>query len=173
MATSANVTETHVAVLPSPGMGHLIPLLEFAKHLVTHHGVQVSFLVVTTEFSTAQRRHLDTASLPHELHVIYLPPADVSSVITPDMNILTRISLLCQESVKPLGSILEEIGIPKALIIDNFMSNAFDICKDLNIPVYTFYTSPTKSLALGLYLPKLDKEVDCEFVDRSKGLDNN
>lgn len=169
MAIPTNAIKPHVAFLPSPGMGHLIPLLELAKHLVTHHSVHVSFLVVTTESSTAQRRHLDSASLPNELHVINLPPADVSSVITPDMNILTRISLLCRESVKPLGSIFEKINIPKALIIDNFMSDAFDICKELNIPVYTFYTCPTKSLALGLYLPKLDKGVDCEFVDLPGG----
>lgn len=49
------------------------------------------------------------------------------------------------------------------------MGDAFDICKNFNVPVYTFYTSATKSLALALYLRKLDKEVDCEFVDVAEG----
>ncbi|XP_074357800.1 UDP-glycosyltransferase 72B1-like [Apium graveolens] len=169
MGDASNTTKPHVAALASPGMGHLIPLLEFAKHLVTNHGVHVSFLVVTTQSSAAQRRHLDSTALPNDLHVVNLPQADVSSVITPDMPLLTRLSLLCRESVKPLGSIFEQISFPRALIIDNFMSDALDICEELKVPVYTFYTSPPKVLALGLYLPKLDKEVECEFVDLPNG----
>lgn len=51
MADARDATKPHVAALASPGMGHLIPILEFVKH-----GVHVSFLVVTTESSAAQRR---------------------------------------------------------------------------------------------------------------------
>lgn len=81
------------------------------------------------------------------------------------MNIVTRLTYICQESLKPLRATLIELNLPKALIIDIFATDAFLICKELGIPVYSFFTCPTKLLALSLYLPKLDKDVECEYGD--------
>ncbi|KAJ1429516.1 putative hydroquinone glucosyltransferase-like [Sesbania bispinosa] len=36
-----------VAMLPSPGMGHLIPMIEFAKRLVRHNDLTVTFVIPT------------------------------------------------------------------------------------------------------------------------------
>ncbi|GKU87968.1 hypothetical protein SLEP1_g2290 [Rubroshorea leprosula] len=41
----AEMKKTHVAVLPSPGMGHLIPLVEFSKRLVSLHNISITFNV--------------------------------------------------------------------------------------------------------------------------------
>ncbi|XP_059623734.1 anthocyanidin 3-O-glucosyltransferase 5-like [Cornus florida] len=155
----------HVAVLPSPGMGHIIPLLEFSKRLVIHHGSHVSFLVITTEASAAQNQLLRSPTLPPDLHVIDLPPADVSHLITEDTLVLTYLCLIVRESLKPLRSILTQLDRPKALIIDPFTTEAFDVCRDLSIPAYSFFTASTYLLAFSLYLPKLDREVEGEFVD--------
>ncbi|RVW73941.1 UDP-glycosyltransferase 72E1 [Vitis vinifera] len=46
-------TKPHAALLASPGMGHLIPVLELGKRLITHHGFQVTVFVVATEVSPA------------------------------------------------------------------------------------------------------------------------
>lgn len=34
-----------VAMLPSPGMGHLIPMIEFTKRVVCYHNLAVSFMI--------------------------------------------------------------------------------------------------------------------------------
>ncbi|XP_074357799.1 hydroquinone glucosyltransferase-like [Apium graveolens] len=164
---SANqVPKPHIAFLPSPGVGHLIPLLEFAKHLVIHHKVYVSFLVINNDESPAMQHQLiHSSNLPTDLHVIALPHTDVSSCVNDNMNILTRLTYICQESFKQLRATLVELSLPKALIIDIFATDAFLICEELEIPVYSFFTSPTMLLALSLYLPKLDEEVECEYVD--------
>ncbi|KAK1385522.1 Glycosyltransferase [Heracleum sosnowskyi] len=165
MATAQEVTKPHIAVLSTPGIGNLVPLLEFAKHLVIHHNVHVSFLVINTEAPTMQHRLLNSATLPTHLQVVNLPPVDVTSFVNDNMDVLTRVSYICQESLKPLRATLIELNLPKALIIDIFTTDAFLICKELGIPVYSFFTSPTKFLALSLCLPKLDKEIECEYVD--------
>ncbi|KAL8087740.1 hypothetical protein AgCh_037774 [Apium graveolens] len=165
MVSGQEVTKPHFAFLPSPGLGHLIPLLEFAKHLVIHHNVHVSFLVINTEASAVQHQLLDPSTLPSDLRIINLPPADVSSRVNDSMKVITRLTYICQESFKHLRATLIELNLPKALIIDIFATDAFFICKELGIPVYSFFTSPTKLLALSFYLPKLDKEVECEYVD--------
>lgn len=155
----------HVAVFSSPGMGHIIPLLEFSKRLVTHNCFHVSFLVITTGASTAQTQVLQSSTLPPDLHIVNLPPADMSQIITEDMGILTRLCLIAQESIRGLGSILRELGRVNALVIDLFSTEAFDVCEELDVPVYSFCTPSASFLAFSLYLPTMDREVEGEFVE--------
>ncbi|KAK7838128.1 anthocyanidin 3-O-glucosyltransferase 5 [Quercus suber] len=157
--------KAHVAVLPSPGMGHIIPFLELAKQLVVRHGIHVSLLNITTEASAAQNQLLHSPTLPPNLKVIDLPPVDISALVTEDAGIVTRLCINVQESLKPLKSVLIELGKPQALIIDLFCTQAFEICNELSIPTYTLFTCSTAFLAFSLYLPTLDREVECEYVD--------
>jgi hydroquinone glucosyltransferase len=165
VVAESETMKPHVAVLPSPGMGHVIPLLELAKCLVIHHDIHVSFLNITTEASAAQNQLLHSPTLPQGLHVIDLPPADISSLVNEETLVLTRLCINVEESLKPLKSVLMELGKLQALVIDLFCTQAFEICNDLSIPTYTFFTPSTAFLAFSLYLPTLDREVECEFVD--------
>ncbi|GMJ05707.1 UDP-GLUCOSE-DEPENDENT GLUCOSYLTRANSFERASE 72 B1 [Hibiscus trionum] len=162
------VAKPHVAVLPNMGLGHLIPHLELAKRLVVHHGFHVSFLVITTnEPSAAQDRLLCSPHLPPDLHIVRLPPVDVDKIIldNDDVLVLTRLCLITSESFRSLKSVLIDIGKPKALVTDLFATQAFDVCKELSIPAYLYSTTSAAFNAFMLYLPKLDSEVKCEFID--------
>ncbi|WRX15074.1 UDP-glucuronosyl/UDP-glucosyltransferase - like 10 [Theobroma cacao] len=159
----------HVAVLPSVGMGHLIPLLELAKRLVVEHGMRVSLLVITTNApSAAQEQLLCSPDLPPDLHIVKLPPVDVDKVISSDMDnvlVLTRLCLITEEGLRSLKSVLVSLGKPRALVTDLFTTQAFDVCNELSIPAYLFSTTSVAFSAFALYLPKLDSDVECEFID--------
>ncbi|KAM3758411.1 hypothetical protein ACB098_01G042000 [Castanea mollissima] len=161
----AETNKPHVAVLSSPGMGHIITLLELAKRLVIDHGIHVSFLNIATEASTAQIQLLHSPTLPLGLDVIDIPAVDISALVSDDTPIVARLSINVEESLKPLKFILIELGKPQALFIDLFCTQAFDVCKELSIPTFTFCTPSTSFLAFCLYLPTLDREVECEFID--------
>ncbi|KAG9135530.1 hypothetical protein Leryth_022267 [Lithospermum erythrorhizon] len=163
-----SMEKPHVAFLSSPGMGHITPLFELAKRLVLHHGFQVSFLVITTEASAAQTEFFvsSTNDFPPDLHIINIPPVDMSPILTPDMFVLTTLCVIVQESLKPLKNIILELpNRPKALVIDIFCTQAIDVCRDLDIGVYSFFTASTLLLAFSLYLPTLDREMEGEYVD--------
>ncbi|KAF2299902.1 hypothetical protein GH714_005901 [Hevea brasiliensis] len=161
----AETTKPHVALLPSPGLGHIIPLFELAKRLVIHHDFHVSFLVITTnEASAAQEQLLRSPTLPSGLDIVELPPVDVCHYHD-DTLVLTRICVIVEESLKSLKSVLIELGNPKALVIDLFCTQAFEVCGELSIPVYSFCTASTALLTLSLYLPTLDREVDEQRIN--------
>ncbi|XP_062099092.1 anthocyanidin 3-O-glucosyltransferase 5-like [Humulus lupulus] len=162
---AAPLHRPHVAVLSSPGMGHIIPLLELAKRLAADHGCHVSFLNITAEASAAQTKLLSSPDFPPNLHVIDLPDVDVSTLVSSDSLIVTRLSVIVQESLRCLKSVLLDLGKPDVVVIDLFCTQAFEVCEELSIPVYSFYTAPAALFSLSLYLLTLDKEVDCEFVD--------
>ncbi|XP_059279175.1 anthocyanidin 3-O-glucosyltransferase 5-like [Lycium ferocissimum] len=165
MAIAEEIKKPHVAFLPSPGMGHITPLFEFAKRLVINHNFHVSFFVITTNASTAQNELFRPDNLPSDFHVIEIPPVEnMSSFFTDDMRVLTQLAIIVRESLKHLPSLLMTHR-PKALIIDLFCTDAFEICEKLEIPVYSFFTASTILMMFSLYLPTLDREVEGEFVD--------
>jgi hydroquinone glucosyltransferase len=172
IVSEIEATKPHVAVVSVPLMGHIIPLLEFSKRLVVEHDFHVSFLVITTttEASAAQDQLLQSPTFPPGLDVVYLPPIDVFSVTTDDMLVLTRLCVMVEESLKSLKSVLKELGELRAVVIDKFFTQAFDVCCELSIPAYLFYTSAIVMLTFSLSLPTLDCEVEGEFVDLAEPL---
>lgn len=158
----------HVAVLPKLGLGHLIPQLEFAKHLVVHHGIQVSLLLITTnEPSPAQDQLLSSPHLPPDLHIVPLPPVEVDKMIIndDDVLVLTRLCVITDHSLRSLKSVLIALGKLHALVTDIFSTQAFDVCKEFSIPAYVYVATSAAFFAFMLYLPKLDSDVNCEFID--------
>nr|XP_017256666.1 PREDICTED: anthocyanidin 3-O-glucosyltransferase 5-like [Daucus carota subsp. sativus] len=158
MTFAEQVAKRHIALLPSPGIGHLIPLLEFAKHLVVNQNVHVSFLVISSgEVSAIQDQLLHDSTLPPDLHVIHLPQVNISPSLDENTSLITQLSRICQESLKHLSKTLE-LNLPKALVIDMFTTDAIPVCKDLGVPVYSFFTCSTKALAWAFYVSRFKKE---------------
>lgn len=60
---------------------------------------------------------------------------------------------------------LNDLNKPKAVIVDLSTTNAFEMCEELSIPVYSFFTTSANVLAFCLYLLILDEEVEGGFVD--------
>lgn len=156
----------HVAILPTPGMGHLIPLGEFAKRIVAHHNFTVSFIVPTDgPLPSAQKAFLE--SLPEAISYVLLPPVNFDD-LGEDAKIETRISL---SVVRSLPSLKEEfkslVSRTKlvALVVDLFGTDAFDVAKEFDVSPYIFFPASSICLSFFLYLPKLDQAVTCEYRD--------
>ncbi|XP_047325469.1 UDP-glycosyltransferase 72B1-like [Impatiens glandulifera] len=173
MVAAESSNKPHIVILSSPGLGHIIPLFQLAKRLVIHHGCHVSFLAITTHSCAAQHRLLHSPDLPSDLQIINLPSADVSSFITADMPVLHQLYIIVHESLKPLRSIL--LGLmnrrprPRALIIDIFTTLAFDVCVQIHIPVYLFFTPSLTLFTCSLFLPNLNRPEN-NMLDQVRNL---
>ncbi|GLT45860.1 hypothetical protein SLA2020_196610 [Shorea laevis] len=160
----------HVVVLPSLGLGHLIPLLELSKRLVLHHDLQISFLIITTttdnsSSSAANGQLLQPSILPPDLHLVHLPPVDVDKVTNSEMQLLTRVCTITEEGLRSLKSVLIDMGTPKALIVDLFCTQAFEVCRELSIPAYSFITTSVSFFAFSLFFMELDRTVEGDLAD--------
>ncbi|KAH7658195.1 hydroquinone glucosyltransferase protein [Dioscorea alata] len=155
----------HIAILPTPGMGHLIPIAELAKLLVSHHGFSVTFITFAESASNAQQAFLD--ALPSTITSIQLPPVSLSDLPS-GTAIETLISLASLRSLPALRSILLDLQKSTnlvAFIADLFGADTFDVAKELQIPPYMFFPSNLLLLSLLLHLPDLDTKMTCEFKD--------
>ena len=93
VAAESQPTKPHVAILSSPGMGHVTPLFELAKLLVTHHGFHITFLNITTEASSAQNQLLHSPNLPPHFQVIDLPRVDISNLVNDQTPVVTHLCI--------------------------------------------------------------------------------
>ncbi|KAJ0582176.1 putative hydroquinone glucosyltransferase [Helianthus annuus] len=156
----------HIAIVPSPGMGHLIPLVEFAKRLKNHHNISATFIIPNDgPLSISQKAFLD--SLPMGLNHIILPPVNFDD-LPQDTQMETRISLMVTRSLDSLREAFKSLVAEHnmvALFIDLFGTDAFDVAIEFGVSPYVFFPSTAMALSLFLYLPKLDQMTSCEYRD--------
>ncbi|GJY65365.1 hypothetical protein Tco_0467603 [Tanacetum coccineum] len=82
----------HIALVPSPGMGHLIPIVEFAKRLVTKNNLSVTFIIPNDgPLAKSQLAFLD--SFPNAINYLLLPTVDFQD-LPEDVKIETQICLM-------------------------------------------------------------------------------
>ncbi|KAL8235850.1 hypothetical protein R6Q59_016931 [Mikania micrantha] len=158
--------EFHVAIVPSPGIGHLIPLVEFAKRLKNDHNISATFIIPNDgPLSISQNAFLD--SLPNGLAYLLLPPVNFDD-LPPNTRIETRINLTVTRSLDSLREVFKSLVAETkmvALFTDMFGTDVFDVAIESGVPPYLFFPSSAMSLSFSFYLPTLDQMVSCEYRD--------
>lgn len=157
---------THIAMVPSPGMGHLIPLLEFSKELVLKHGFSVTFIITATNSVQSETLKSAFQLLPQGINHVLLAPVSFDD-LSPDTRIQTKLSLSITRSLPfirdTIRSIIAANGGLAALITDHFGTDAFDVAKEFKVPPYLFFTSSALQLSFLFDLPKLDQDFPGEY----------
>ena len=168
---NGNGPRPHVAMLVTPGMGHLIPLAELAKRLARRHGATATLLTFASTASAMQRAFL--ASLPPAVTSLALPPVDLSD-LPRGAAIETLMSEECARSVPALTDILRDLRRRTrlvAFVADLFGADSFDAARAAGVARrYIFFPSNLHVLTLLLHLPELDASVPGEFRDLAEPL---
>ncbi|KAM6555074.1 hypothetical protein CsatB_015836 [Cannabis sativa] len=152
---------THIAIMPTPGISHLIPSIEFAKRLALHPNFHITcFLLTTMEEHNSplpppKKAILD--SLPNSIHTVFLSPVNFDD-LSEDSVSEFKLTLTITRSLSSLKKELESHSF-SAFIADPFGFEALELAKGLKIPSFVFFFTNAMALALFLYLPKLDSEL--------------
>ncbi|GKV31751.1 hypothetical protein SLEP1_g40419 [Rubroshorea leprosula] len=153
-----------VAMVPTPGMGHLIPLVELAKRLVYHHKFAVTFFVPSDGSSMKLQKQL-LQSLPNSISTIFLPPVSFDD-LPEDVKVETRIALSLTRSIPTLRDsfkVLTESTRVVAMVVDFFGMDAFAVAREFGIEPYIFFAGTAMVLSLIFHIPKLDEMFADEY----------
>lgn len=158
-------SKPHVVLLSSPGLGHLIPVLELGKRIVTLCNFDVTIFMVGSDTSAAEPQVLRSAMTPKLCEIIQLPPPNISCLIDPEATVCTRLFVLMREIRPAFRAAVSALKFrPAAIIVDLFGTESLEVAKELGIAKYVYIASNAWFLALTIYVPILDKEVEGEFV---------
>ncbi|XP_058221680.1 hydroquinone glucosyltransferase-like [Rhododendron vialii] len=154
----------HVALLPSPGMGHLIPLVEFAKQLFHHHHIS-STLIIPTSGPPPQTQISVLKSLPENINHIFLPHVHLPENLPTVLSQIVATMSLSIPSLRDTLKLLSSTNRLVALVVDLFGLDAFDVAKEIGVAPYLFSISTAMSFLFWFHMPKLDKMFTCEYRD--------
>jgi hypothetical protein len=163
----------NVLLLPEPGSGHLMSLIEAGKRLLGHGAGRddnlgreftVTVLVVqppTPESASEVGAHVRRVAASgigvrfHHLPAVD-PPADCAGNVQ-------EFKSRYMELYKPhVAAAARELGAA-ALVVDFFATTVLDVARELAVPTYVYFTSTAALLALMLRLPGLDETVAVDF----------
>jgi hydroquinone glucosyltransferase len=154
----------HLAMLATPGMGHLIPLAELAKRVAARHGATATLFTLASTASATQRAFL--ATLPPSVSHRTLLPVDLSDLNTGSTLIETLMAEECSRSLPSLRDILAELKRTTrlvAFVTDLFGIDAFDAAVGMRRLI--FFPGSLHAVPLMLHLPEIVVSVPGEFWD--------
>jgi coniferyl-alcohol glucosyltransferase len=169
--STMDISKPHAALLSSPGMGHLIPVVELGKRLVTHHNFTLTILAVTSPMSPAESHVIQSSMSPKLFDIVQLPPVDISGLVDANSPIVTQLSVMMREARPAIRSAISALKPrPTVLIVDLFGTESFPIADELDMLKYVYFPTNAWFLALTIYVPFLDKEVEGEYVHQVESL---
>ncbi|XP_004233715.1 anthocyanidin 3-O-glucosyltransferase 5 [Solanum lycopersicum] len=161
----------HIGVLSSPGLGHIIPVLNLGNRLATVHNVSVTVFVITSGSSLAETEILKSAHKSKMIDVVEIPAVDISKLIDSNTKTVTQLCMLVRETLCVVKSVIFAMKhLLDALIVDIFTTEALSIAKEFDLPNYVYIPTNAWFTALTVYCPVLDKEIEGQYVDHKEPL---
>ncbi|KAF5731204.1 putative UDP-glucosyl transferase 88A1 [Tripterygium wilfordii] len=160
-----------IVLYPSPGIGHLISMVELGKLILSHYpSFTIKILLINVPFntgSTADYIASVSAAVPsiafRQLPTISLPrdPASYTSIGVMASELLRFNTPHVHDELLSISQICNV----NALIIDLFCAPVLGIAAKLGIPAYHFFTSGASCLALFFQLPVIHQNTIKSFKD--------
>ncbi|KAG5621145.1 hypothetical protein H5410_006363 [Solanum commersonii] len=97
-------TQLHVAIVSSPGIGHLIPVLVLGNRLATHHNIKITILTITTNSSSPEIEFLKKFNKKKTIQIIPVPSVDISHLIDSNTKLFTQLRILVREALREFRS---------------------------------------------------------------------
>jgi 2-hydroxyflavanone C-glucosyltransferase len=158
MPTSGDSTAArpHVVLLPSAGMGHLVPFGRLAVALSSSsHGCDVSMATVLPTVSAAESRHLEALFAAHPAVRrldLRLAPFDESQFPGADPFFL-RFEAMRRSAPVTLGPLLADASA-SALVTDIALSSVvIPVARERHVPCHVLFTASAAMLSLCAYFP--------------------
>ncbi|KAG6527096.1 UDP-glycosyltransferase 88F3-like [Zingiber officinale] len=153
----AGIKKEMVVLYPSPGMGHLVSMVELGR-LFLQRGLAVTIVTVDPPYNTGSTASFiarASAANPgiafHRLPAVELP-ANPSS----HHHEALAFDLIRRSNPNLLAFLRSLSPAPSALVLDFFCLFALDAAAPLHLPCFLFFTSGSAVLSVFLHLPSLD-----------------
>ncbi|XP_027336070.1 hydroquinone glucosyltransferase-like [Abrus precatorius] len=158
---------THIAIVPSPGFSHLVPIVEFSKRLVQHHPNFHVTCIIPSLGSPPDSSKAYVKTLPSNIDFIFLPPINKDQLpqgAYPGVLIQLTITFSLPSIHEVLKSLSSKAPLT-ALMVDVFAFQALDFAKEFNALSYIYFPGAAMVLSLFSQMPKLDEQISGEYKD--------
>ncbi|KAL3753176.1 hypothetical protein ACJRO7_000559 [Eucalyptus globulus] len=166
--------KSELVFIPSPGLGHLVSMVETAKLLVDRDDrLSLTVLIMKFPFDSEIDSYIEslTASVAARIRFVLLPRQSHSPT-TSGMAFLHHFVESHKANVREAVAELSVRGSPRlaGLVLDMICTSMIDVAVEFGIPSYMFFTSGAAILGVMLHLQSLRDEQHMDPT-RLKGSD--
>ncbi|XP_074592503.1 UDP-glycosyltransferase 88F3-like [Curcuma longa] len=157
MATTENGEKEMVVLYPSPGMGHLVSMVELGR-LFLQRGLAVTIVTVDPPYNTGSTAAFIARASAANPGIAFhrLPPVDLPPNPSSHHPEALAFDLLRRSNSNLLAFLRSLSPAPRALVLDMFCLFALDVAVPLHIPCFLFFISGAAVLNVFLHFPSLD-----------------
>ncbi|XP_043715606.1 UDP-glycosyltransferase 88A1-like isoform X2 [Telopea speciosissima] len=165
-----------IVLYPSPGIGHLVSMVELGRVILKHYpSFSISILITPPPYNTGSTTpyitHVSSTTPSITFHNLPSVPISPDSISSPHHEaLLIDVILRNNQNVHQTLLTISHTSNIRALIIDMFCSAALDVGASLDIPTYYFFTSGAACLAFFLYSPTIHGNTTKSFKDLNSPL---
>ncbi|KAF7147069.1 hypothetical protein RHSIM_Rhsim03G0193500 [Rhododendron simsii] len=169
--------EDPIILYPSPGMGHLVPMVELGKLILTHNpSFSIIILITTAPFDTGSTSSYikRVAAATPSVHFHHLPTISPPSTTSSDnfVALVFELPRLYNSNLHyALQTMISQKSKPKASIIDMFCNSSFEVFTSLDIPTYYFCAFGASNLSALLSLPNTHQILLEKNKDPNKSIE--
>ncbi|GAB4844573.1 hypothetical protein Ancab_037971 [Ancistrocladus abbreviatus] len=153
---------------------HLIPIVEFAKLLVSRHHFSVTFIILSAGSQPTKAQEALLQSLPENIDYILLCPGSSNDPVLENVGPEAKISLTITSSlplIHDLFATLTETTRLAAIVTDRFgFYGTVDVAKEFDVPLYLYFKTAAMNLAVTFHFTRLDEEVKYPVMDRASDI---
>uniref|UniRef100_A0A1J3D3H9 Glycosyltransferase n=1 Tax=Noccaea caerulescens TaxID=107243 RepID=A0A1J3D3H9_NOCCA len=160
--------QPHALLVASPGLGHLIPMLELGNRLSSVLNVKVTVFAVTTGSSSpTETEAIHAAAARGTCEITVLPPVDIDHLVEPDATVVTKIYVKMRAMKPAFQDAVKSMNRkPTVMVVDFFGTGLMSAADEAGVTAkYVYVPSHAWFLAVIVYLPVWDKVVEGEYVD--------
>lgn len=160
--------QPHALLVASPGLGHIIPVLELGNRISSVLNVHITILAVTSGSSSPiETEAIRAAAARGTCEITELPSVDVDHLVEPDATVVTKIVAKMRAMKPAVREALKSMNRkPSVMIVDFFGTGLMSVADDVGMTAkYVYIPSHAWFLAVLVYLPVLDKIVKGEYVE--------
>lgn len=168
--------QLQLVFISTPGIGNLVPTVEFAQQLLNHHP---QFSATILLINMPQRPIVNTYSqsisaTATDIRFIHLPTVDPPSHDQFHSSLGYLSLLIHNHKPQVKNAIADLIGTQSAsesparfaaLFVDMFCTPMIDVANELGVPCYLFFQSPAAFFGFMIDVPDLDPQLFTGFSD--------
>ncbi|KAL7259371.1 hypothetical protein ACSBR1_005296 [Camellia fascicularis] len=169
-------SKTEIVFIPTPAMGHIVSMVDFAKRLHDQHRhFSITILLIKPLFDPSYNLYVESlAASDTQFRYIHLPPPPPPP--PSEHQVLTSLDKFFYDFLESYKSQVRDAIVDHVLssspatarlaglVVDCICTTMIDVADEFAAPTYIFFTSSAAFLGLMLHLPIRHALIGTEFT---------
>ncbi|MCE2055668.1 hypothetical protein HAX54_043136 [Datura stramonium] len=169
----SEIKNQELVIIPSPGMGHLVPAVEMAKLLIARQQqLSITVLVMKMNLDSNLNPYIQSLSSnancsSSRLKFIHLPRDESALQL---LNSNTFFSGFIDSHKPQVRHVVDQIqqsetARPSGFVVDMMCTTMIDVANEFGLPTYVFYTTSAAMLGLHFHMQSLRDDFNMDITN--------